>query len=163
VLVLGSQQVGKSRALAIMTGSPESTGYVPTAGTNSTRFELSGTEVNLIEVGGGLRPFWSRALNDRIDAVWYMLTPEELQSKNFASLVEFLKESSEKLLKASLCISINGALSMSEESAHKTITESILNAGVFDSPIISVIPDVSRKSYEKLIADILFKLSSSNK
>ena len=162
VIVVGSPRAGKSRALALLSGSPVKDLYNPTGGTETSRIRIGDTAVSLIEVGGGLRPFWSRAVDNRTNAIWYMLTAEEVSNKDFATLREFLNEVSARVSDQHVCVLVSmfGTLNVSQETANSIISEAFTSSGIYESPIISTISDVSYPSLVASLEDVLTQLAS---
>lgn len=149
IVLLGSAGSGKSRLLSVLSGEKESeAGYAPTNGTRNVKFSSGSREVSLVEVGGNLSKFWSRAIDSKVDGVWYILTREEYESRELTVFVDFLGQVRESLNARGLLVlaTVVGESDISAEAALERISPTILDIGLFLPVKVSVCAQFDKNS-----------------
>ena len=148
IVLLGNAESGKSRLLSVL-GEEKgaSSTYSPTNGTRNVRLVTTGQrEISLVEVGGNLVQFWPRAIDSKVDAVWYILTKPEYEKRDLSQLRGFLKEVRELLNSRSMnvLVTVMGVSGLSLETAKANIGPLVSDCGV-NLPIkVSVCGDFER-------------------
>jgi ribosome-interacting GTPase 1 len=134
IVLLGNAESGKSRVLSVLSEEIKaSSAYSPTNGTRNIRLVTPGQrEISLVEVGGNLVQFWPRAIDSKVDAVWYILTKAEYEKRDVSQLTGFLREVRELLNTRSMdvLVTVMGVSGLSLETAKANIVPLVSDCGV---------------------------------
>ena len=149
IVLLGSAGCGKSRVLSSLTDEKEvESGYTPTNGTRNIKLKTGEREVGVVEVGGSLSKFWPRAIDSKVDGVWYVLSSSEYEGNDFARLIDFLASVRESLNTRSIVVLVTvlGSSGLSAETAGEVIAPLGSSSGVILPLRVSVCRDFERTS-----------------
>ena len=143
VLLLGSPECGKSRILHILSHPEEPLNaswiYIPTAGTNTVQVTIPPIGYTFTEVGGGLDDFWARSLDNKVDAIWYLMTRSDFIAGNYVSLLTFIESAKSAFIKKQYVLVVS-VLDIGESVVSTSDLEIQLNAlGIIDPKKLSVV------------------------
>lgn len=152
VLLIGKTESGKSRIVSCLRDSPTETSgtYEPTNGTLVSRVNVPPMDLTLVEVGGKLSEFWHRSIDSKIDGIWYIMSPDELKSRDFTVLLRFLRLSSEMLISRRLPVLVTSSYADLKSILSVQIEES----GVSRVSFVQILPEYTRASLEPALDEL---------
>lgn len=162
IVLLGKSRSGKSHALSILAGN-ESTGgphnYSATNGTTVSHVSVKDHSISVVEVGGGLSKFWSRAIDSRVDGIWYLMTKEDFETDDFSVLRDFLVSALETLNVRNLPVLITVVGIPSVEGAHgQGLNNVCQGVGLWNQAVVQACPELSKSPLEGCLGVILNQL-----
>lgn len=153
--------MGKSKAISVLLGSEIGSEYAPTNGSRTVKLTVDNADVQLVEVGSSLRPFWARALTSRTDAIWYMLPGDESFDKELILFSDFMRECSSTITdgKISVLVTVMGPTS-SGDHIFDLVSKTAVEAGIYKQPLVEIVSDLSESALRKSITNLLLKSES---